>query len=266
MCDFISWVEKDGCKLFLTDKEVFSAHGAEVFRDCRHNDLLGHGAIRSYFAPPEEDFLKGGRDHEARDFWNIKKLPPEVQALHPEDPESFLRHWGRMWYATPRIFQPNDLGYLLLNAPESWNAAMREQAPRVIDCNTSPFVPNGDWTIEEHRETGTLIWSPDQVQLYLSDTQRRRGFIHGHKLRKELEHKPVLNANVLDHLLANPHLIPLAWRSKFISFWGTIFRLGHSSGRLCVRHLFWHIEEWCWGWHWFGDGWNLRMPSILQLT
>ncbi|MDP2703628.1 MAG: hypothetical protein Q8P01_00105 [bacterium] len=86
-------------------------------------------------------------------------------------------------------------------------AEIRE-AEHVINCDADPFVPDG-WKVEEHQKGGLFKWDPAQVLLYLSELQRKGGAIKkGNELWKELAGKPVLNANVLDYLLAHPHLIP----------------------------------------------------------
>ncbi|MBU0625213.1 hypothetical protein KKF05_02615 [Patescibacteria group bacterium] len=248
--------------LFLTDREVFSPHGREVFgTNPRDYDVLGHGAIRRFFAPLGEESLVGGLNCELRDFWDIKRLPPEIQALHPEDPESFLKHWGRIW-DTPGCFEPNDLGYLLTHAPEHWNEAMREHAPKNINGDADPFIPHEkSWIIEEHRSNGQLLWDPTRVQLYLSKKQKSNRIILGRRLRQELQQQPILNANVLDHLLAHPHLIPKEWRGKYIFFWGTVYR--DRGGGLCVRCLLWNGDKWDWGCNWLVNDWPAGLLTAV---
>ncbi|MBU0625486.1 hypothetical protein KKF05_04045 [Patescibacteria group bacterium] len=268
MCDFISWVEVPDQQatngrhvLFLTDREVFSPRGRELFGANPGNyDVLGHGAIRRFYAPPGEESLVGGLNCEVRDFWEVERLPPEIQALHPEDPESFLRHWGRIW-DTPGCFKPDDLGYLLTHAPGHWNEAMREHAPRNINGDADPFIPYESWTVEEHRPSGHLVWDPTQVQLYLSDGQKDDRNIFGHDLRQKLQHQPVLNANVLDHLIAHPHLIPKEWQSKNVFFWGTVYR--DRNGDLYVRLLHWDDYRWRWSYCWLDVGWFGDLPAAV---
>jgi hypothetical protein len=131
----------------------------------------------------------------------------------------------------------------------------------VIDCDASPFVPDG-WKVEEHQKGGQLKFDASQIELYLSATQKK-GSIEGNKLRKELAGKPVLNANVLDYLLANPHLIPEEWKGKYVFFWGTVYR--DSGGRLCVRFLYWHDDGWDWG-RWGGRSWVSDDPAALRAS
>lgn len=118
----------------------------------------------------------------------------------------------------------------------------------IINCDVDPYVPD-DWKVEEHIKSGHLVWNPDEVEPWLCDEQKYR--IDGYKLRELLKDKPVLNACVLDYLLANPHLIPREWRSKVVLFWGTIYH--DSDGDLCVRSLFWDYGRWAWGDYRFGN-------------
>lgn len=139
----------------------------------------------------------------------------------------------------------------------------------VINLNADPFIPDG-WKVEQHELGGSFKWDPAQVQFYLSEPQRKEKSIEGNKLRKELEGKPVLNANVLDYLLANPHLIPEEWkkdekgRTRYIFFWGTIYR--DSRGGLCVRCLYWDGGRWDWDCDWLGVDWSVRGPAALRAS
>lgn len=128
----------------------------------------------------------------------------------------------------------------------------------IINCSSDPFMPpewkkNG-WTVEEHQKTGDLVWDPSKITLYLSDKQKNGGVISGKELRTELKGKPVLNANILDYLLAHPELIPEELKDKTTFFWGTIYR--DSDGRLYVRCLAWGGKRWNWYCIWLGGGWG----------
>ena len=130
----------------------------------------------------------------------------------------------------------------------------------IIDCDANPYVPDG-WKVEEHIKGGELRWNPDEVELYLCDKQKS-GTIKGTELRKLLKGKPVLNACVLDYLLANPQLIPEEWKGKAVFFWGTIYR--DSCGSLYVRCLCWGGGRWSWGDRWLGYGFGGDGPAALS--
>lgn len=128
-----------------------------------------------------------------------------------------------------------------------------------IDCDADPFVPDG-WKVEEHQKGGQLQWDAEKVSLYLCDEQRG-GSIEGNQLRKKLKGESVLNANVLDYLLANPQLIPDDWKGRYIFFWGTIYR--HSLGRPCVRYLHCFGWPWSWNYRWLDREFNDHYPAAL---
>ena len=132
----------------------------------------------------------------------------------------------------------------------------------IIDCDADPFVPDG-WSVEEHQKGGAFLWNSASVALHLDKGQEKGKWIEGNKLRKALAKKPVLNANVLDHLLANPHLIPEEWKGKAVFFWGTIFR--RRDGDLYVRALFWN-GGWDWFFHWLADDWDGYDPAAVSAS
>ena len=140
-----------------------------------------------------------------------------------------------------------------------------KQIEHVINCDADPFIPNG-WTVEDHQKGGQFKFDAAQVELYL-DKAQKKGSIEGNKLRKELENKPVLNANILDYLLAHTELIPEDWKkdekgnTRYIFFWGTIYR--NSNGFLFVRFLYWFGDRWYWNLDWLDYDWNGSGPAAL---
>lgn len=142
----------------------------------------------------------------------------------------------------------------------------KDKTERTIDCDVAPFVPDG-WKVEEHKKGGQFVFDPAKVKLYLSPNQRGGKVIEGNKLRKELANEPVLNANVLDYLLAHPGLIPVDWKkdeqgnTRYIFFLGTIYRF--SDGRLYVRCLYWNGDAWDWNNSWLSNDWDDHYPAAL---
>lgn len=122
---------------------------------------------------------------------------------------------------------------------------LRKEGPiwLIVDCDTIPFVPE-NWVIMEHRKNGQFVWDPSKISLYLSLEQQNGKYIEGHRLRRELKHKLVLNANVLGFLLDHKELIPEEWKDKTVFFWGTIYR--GPGNCLYVRGLNCDNEEIGW--------------------
>ncbi len=117
-----------------------------------------------------------------------------------------------------------------------------ETVSHLINCDAAPMIPDG-WEVEEHKKGGQLAFDVSKVSFYLSRRQTEgEKSIVGDDLHEELQDKPVLNANVLDYLLAHPELIPDAWKGKYLFFWGTIYR--DSAGNRYVRCLGWSDGRW----------------------
>ena len=135
----------------------------------------------------------------------------------------------------------------------------------IIDCDKDPYLPDG-WKVEDHLKGDKLIWDASKVNLYLSDHQKNYKTIRGRQLLAELAGKPVLNANVLDYLLANKYIIPEEWKGKYVFFWGTVY--SPLSGTLCVRYLFWSDRErsWAWNQRWLGTTCRDDEPAALLVS
>lgn len=162
--------------------------------------------------------------------------------------------WAKLAHSedTMRQFRQVLLGYASIQVVD-----------HLIDCDASPFVPDG-LIVEEHQKGGAFKWDASQVQLYLDSGQKNGKWIEGNKLRKALAQKPVLNANVLDYLLKNPHLIPEEWKGKYIFFWGTIYR--GSDGSLIVRYVCWRDDGWGWSSRWLDRDWDGRHPAAVPAS
>lgn len=123
----------------------------------------------------------------------------------------------------------------------------------LIDLDADPFIPGG-WRVIEHKKGGKWKYDPKKIGLYLSKKQQDGNKIDGHDLRKELESQPVMNANLLDFYLRNPHLIPSGWKDKYVFFWGTIYC--DKDGNLYVRCLACLEERWGWYSGGLHNNWN----------
>ena len=147
-----------------------------------------------------------------------------------------------------------------------------------INADLDPSVPSGLYLTgegAEHRKMGTILLEKrengklyangKEVVLDLSPNQQNGKTIKGHKLRKELKNKQVLNACIMDALRANPQLIPEDWkqdeqgRTRYIYFWGTIFR--GADGDLYVEYLCWRGGQWYWNYDWLVYDWDDQYPA-----
>lgn len=146
----------------------------------------------------------------------------------------------------------------------------------VVNLGASPQLPFAGAKVEQHlgdgwaiaeRRTDGLYMNGRKVVLRLSKKQAGGKIIRGHELREELSDKPVLNANILDVLFENPHLIPEEWKkdkrgnTRYIFFWGTVYR--DSGGGLYVRYLCFDDGAWRRNYCWLGFDWSSDDPAAL---
>ncbi len=146
-----------------------------------------------------------------------------------------------------------------------------------VNLGFSPKLPfdgaviekhNGDgWVLVQKRKDGLYVGG-HRIILHLSERQQNGKSLKGYELREELTGKPVLNANVLDALFENQHLIPEDWKKdengniRYIFFWGTIYR-NPGTGNLCVRCLYFRVGSWYRNYGWFDSDWRGNAPAAL---
>ncbi len=142
---------------------------------------------------------------------------------------------------------------------------------RLIDCDATPFIPEG-WMIKPEDQLpgaigGQVEFDPAKILFHLDEGQKDNKTIIGNKLKEKLAGRSLLKANVLDHLLANTYLIPESWktdeqgRTRYIFFWGTVYR--DPGGCRCVRCLYWRDGEWGWHCRWLGGKFVDRDPAAI---
>ena len=125
------------------------------------------------------------------------------------------------------------------------------------------------WSIVERRTDGLYV-DGKKIVLHLSKRQRNGKRLKGYELREELTGKLVLNANILDALLHNRHLILEDWKkdengnTRYIFFWGTIYR--NSGGGLYVRYLYFSGGEWYSDYDWLDYAWHSIDPSAVRAS
>ena len=74
MCQFVSWIKHNEKVYFLDDLKLNTKEGRELLKQCKDDDIIGHGAIRAYY--PE--LRKLGTNVECDDFSSPDEFPSEV--------------------------------------------------------------------------------------------------------------------------------------------------------------------------------------------
>jgi hypothetical protein len=110
------------------------------------------------------------------------------------------------------------------------NPTLVEVVDTHIDCTIPPSVAMGYKMTDS--VGGSIVWNPESVELYFPahlQTQAKNGrWISVDKIEADLQERGavVLNATVLDHILATPQLIArvrASWQGKVIGFFGTVY-------------------------------------------
>lgn len=100
----------------------------------------------------------------------------------------------------------------------------------LIDCDADPFVPEG-LEVENHTRMGQVEWDPQKVQLFRLEPQKQGHCLGGYEIHETVKSLKAFNANMLEFLLANSHLIPEEWKlisknsQPTVLFWGTLYRV-----------------------------------------
>ncbi|WP_445219356.1 hypothetical protein ACKWRH_03655 [Bradyrhizobium sp. Pa8] len=140
-----------------------------------------------------------------------------------------------------------------------------KSAGQLVNLDTEPFVPDR-WAVMKgaHQKGGLFNWDPTKVGLYLSKKQQKGRCASGYALYKELGQRSRFNANLLDYLHQNSHLIPCKWKNKYIFFWGTLYH--NHNGDPCVRYLYWYREAWRWDYAPLYVLWRDHCPAAVPTT
>ena len=123
-------------------------------------------------------------------------------------------------------------------------------APPTLDpfyqCEVKENACGGWVTLTKRR--GNLYINGSKVSLYAHPSQLESpGVIEGHRLREILIGKHVLHPNLLEALIAFPHMVASDWKQGesgpplLIYFWGVIY--GDPPGRLYVRCGSWRGKK-----------------------
>ena len=132
---------------------------------------------------------------------------------------------------------------------------------RIINCNEDPFLMS-HWKVAKHDHLGKLVWDASKVKLEYSSHKEGEG-VSGNTLYGELSGKVLLNANVLEFLLENEHLIPDEWRRLKVYFWGTLYCLKDEPSETFVLYLCTVGEGWCRGTKRLTETWESSWPTAV---
>lgn len=118
-----------------------------------------------------------------------------------------------------------------------------------VKCNSSPIIPDA-YTLVEHRRMDNFIW--DSCRLGLTEIKMVNPS-DVDEARRICKSENFLNVNVLDFLLQHQDLIPEAWKTNSVCFWGTVVSIGGEVNstlrKTCyVPYLAWWHGKWVKNW------------------
>lgn len=117
----------------------------------------------------------------------------------------------------------------------------KTQMTRLFDLTATPNVDKG-FIIQKHIGHG-FVELMVGIELFMSTAQKQDGCTIK-KIEPEIQRMTLLNASVLDFLLANPELIPKAWKKITVLFVGTEYAT-EDGEYIFVRCLYWSGANWC---------------------
>jgi hypothetical protein len=118
--------------------------------------------------------------------------------------------------------------------------------------------------VASHTSLGRLEWGGYNVEL-IQDSAQSAASIRGDVLQRMLKHRRLLNATVLDYLVAYQEMIPEGWECdaegnpRFITFFGTLFASADSD-TLWVKYMNKDPDSkrWEWGIVSLSEAWHGR--------
>jgi hypothetical protein len=157
-----------------------------------------------------------------------------------------------------------------VNGPTKSDASHGLVGRVLVDLDADPFVPDG-WQLVDHCRGGTFAWDLSKIGLYLAPEQKSGSSVLGYELLEILRQGPHVpfNANLVDFILANTHLIPDPEIFCFSCAWGTRYK--NRDGQECVRGLHYGPQEKvARGWAPLGRllcyRWYCTSPSLIWLS
>lgn len=185
---FLKWLEmENGEPLFLTDQEIFSERGLELFFSGNNPEkALEHQSIRLYYG----NAISGlGKETEAgeRYFWDLEKLPPAIR----EKMADFDRHWGKTF---EELLPYRDLYFIVTHAKKRqwWEKALRTAGVRsglgemiglafLLEANAPNDLRRELWNkYGYHLEDGDTL-TELLTSLYVPDKIKNKIWVKGQK-------------------------------------------------------------------------------------
>ena len=148
---------------------------------------------------------------------------------------------------------------------------MTTATEHIVDCDADPNMLDGYFEkVIEHKKMGRLTLDFSKIRLYVPPNYKEYEMC-GRLWEKELRSEPVLNANVLDYLIAHPEIIPDEWKRNkdgfrlYIFFWGTVYFDGNHYN---VRFLGYDDEnkKWVDSLVWLDAAPDSRSPAAMLET
>ncbi|HWP61706.1 MAG TPA: hypothetical protein VN495_03815 [Candidatus Paceibacterota bacterium] len=139
--------------------------------------------------------------------------------------------------------------------------------PRAPFLGARALTPRAYGSVLVVNRRGQLYVDGGKVSLHFDTKQLRDKTISGTDLAVALVDKQTLHPNILDALLAHPHMIPEAFKTDaegrpiFLYFWGCVFE--SASHQPCVRYVYWDGLSWRPFHRWLSDQWGARDAALI---
>lgn len=141
------------------------------------------------------------------------------------------------------------------------------QNPNALVVDYSIHPSRIDLPVEKHTDRKDKVTIDVSKIKLVTELRSGETYVHGHENRKRLDAKvtsgeiqTLLDARVMEELLAKPELIPDEWKGKMVFFWGTIF---WSGGGLCVACLRWDDGRWVASFYWLDTYVDSSTPAAV---
>lgn len=140
-----------------------------------------------------------------------------------------------------------------------------------LDGALIPFTPVAPpvegWSVREHLNTQARAWSASSVRLLIGD-DRDDKYVDPVwiRLRLKVMWRKMLNANALQFLIENRHLIPRGWSEyDAIGFFGTVYQNDRGESLCPVLSRVPERDRWFSGYFSLAEQWPRSRPIAYWL-